>query len=532
MKPSSLIISPRESIASIIDRALLLESSSIVIILPEDADIAQSMVSLKIIHQELTEAGKDVTWKSTSAILRKILERTFTPPAPDPLVEVEPVSVEQVIPPEQAPPPKILIPTPLPISPLPVVATDKKQEPDAEKEKPIEKEAPTEKSPIREPRSSRRLTRSRAVFFVIIAVVLALGSFVAIAPRADIIVVPISEPFVVDLEVAASPNPGPDDISLRWEELRVTVTESMDATGSRVDKTKAKGTVSFVNLYATTPLLVPMGAVFTDDRGETYLLESAISVPGMVIVGPKKDGGVATGTIVAQTEGENGNRGAGSLTMSYPGYESASAADFTATTPGLSGGTEVEKTVVSREDLTRINQAIDQAFMTKIQDEVEQKRQSRETYLPMGWIIAADKRDLSAPEGTEADEVTATRSATVTVGLFDPGEAERALQSLLEIRRGADRLFITAPPFSLKLTLVDTDRRRLILGWHVDTLVSAPINQQLIRDRVRGKSVLEIEALANDEDLFIKRITGHLWPFWVKKVPKSQNRIDVKIKPS
>lgn len=540
MTPASLIISPRESIASIIDRALLLDAPSIVIIVPEDADIAQSMVSLKIIHQELSDSKKKISWKSTSEAYQKVLDRTFTPQepsrAPNTAIITEPTEEKRLSktlhPIEKEPTGQDDVLNAKDDSSIPGGAQlPPRKKIGVEKDEAPEQPLLTSSSP-REPRSSRLITRSRAVIFTFVAGALAIGSFVAIAPRAEITIVPKSEPFIVDLEVAASPTPGPEDISLRWEEVSVSVTETIDTTGKTTVKTKARGPVSLSNIYSTTTMTVPAGALFTDDRGETYLLETAIAVPGMTIVGPKRDPGKASGTIIAQNEGEKGNRGAGSLTMSYPGYDSASADDFTATTSGLLGGTEIEKKIVSSEDKRQLTERLNQAFLDQVSSEIEPLRDAQETYLPLGWIIAGDKTEFSAAEGEEAEDLTSLRSATVSVGLFRHEDAQEALTQLLNKRRGDDRLFIAPPQFALKLVIVDSDRRRLILGWHVDTLVSAPVNTAEIIDRVRGKNPAEVEALRLDDALFIKRISVRLWPFWVKSVPSSTKRIELIITPS
>lgn len=525
-------IQPRDHISDVLERIASSTESSVTVMIPPEADLAQSLVTLRIIERQAAASGKTIRWKSTSPEFQGVLDRAFLKEVPEAPVQSK-VAAEDA--PTSAPiappiPPAAEMPTP-PINPtLPSMPTTPIASAPVSEPTPVTNQSNDTTPLVREAGWSVRRARRRALFFAAGAIVLGIIAFAAIAPRATLIATPQSEPLVADLEVVLSPTPTDQQVAVRWVDVSISVSESIDASGTKTVTTPAEGPVEFSNAYSSTAITVPAGAQLTDDRGVAYRLKDAVTVPGGVFHGANKEPGTASGHLIAVEGGEKGNRGGGTFSMAYTGYDPASSSDFTATTTGLSGGTEEDRAVIAEADIAALKDRVEGSMAMAIASQVEPERHSDETFFPGGWIVVKPHSTDDHVVGDEADTVTRTLTATVRVGLFNQADVRSALLALADLRKGADRQFLTPPEVAMTLALVDADKQQMFMRWHVDTSVSVPLDQDLIIEKSRGLTPDAVKALAKEDDLHLKALSAKLWPWWVDAVPRAKSRITVEIR--
>jgi len=397
--------------------------------------------------------------------------------------------------------------------------------------------APSPRSPG--PRSSAALpvvagpVRSTGIFggrgglLGILAIVAAVGLLVValavfVLPQATITVAaPIESVGPVTRTVTADPSAvEPDPVAGVIPAELVTIPLSADgeftATGVKVTETKAKGSVTFTNLDATSMTTIPSGSVVSTDSNVRFRTMATVRVPRAKYKGLTIDPGRASVRVEAVKAGPGGNVSANTIQNIPSGYDPIV---LRVTNPSeTSGGKHTESTRVSQED---VDVAV--AQLTRELDD---------------QLAAALAEPSTAPEGTTLVEGTATTSGvkarpaaanlvgrsvtSFTLELTADGRVI-AVDTGVPEPLAAETLTSAVPegavlfPESVHTTAGSPSVDGGVVSFEVGATGQAwrPLDSAALLAEVKGRSVLEAEdALAE-----FGEVTIDVWPFYVATIP-------------
>ena len=209
---------------------------------------------------------------------------------------------------------------------------------------------------------------------LVLAVLLGAIGLYILLPSANIVVTPQPEAVgPIELTVVADPNatqPDPAGNFVPAEEITipVNVQDTFDATGKRVELTKATGEVRFENRDPTSTNRIAAGSIVRTGSGVRFRTDSSILVPRAELVGLTIFPARATVGVTAVDGGPEGNVDAGTITI-VPNDENGLFLKVT-NPEATSGGARQEFTRVTQEDVDGALASLDTALQAQFQEKL------------------------------------------------------------------------------------------------------------------------------------------------------------------
>ena len=370
----------------------------------------------------------------------------------------------------------------------------------------------------------------------IIALVLLVGGVGAylLLPSATIVVTPKEEslgPVAMTIEAdlsASAPDATSDPPVVPAETVTVDVATSgtFPATGKRVEKEKATGTVRFRNKDFTSSNTIPAGSVISTANGVKFKTNSAVTVPRADIVGLQVFPKSASVKVTAVTAGPDGNVQPNTIVV-IPRGEDPISLDVN-NPDETKGGKRDEFPKVTQEDvdaaMLALDGQLDAAFLDQLADPT-----------------------IASPDATVFPETRALGPSTPTV---DPATlVDQELETFdLELTATGTATAVNADPVRAVAeerlrSSVDPNHQLLegsvevnvdpavVTGGRISFPVSASATQTAILDasdlkqQVMGRSLDEARSIL--EAYGAVELTP--WPDWVSTVPTFDGRVDLTI---
>ncbi len=204
-----------------------------------------------------------------------------------------------------------------------------------------------------------------------LALILGLVGLYLLLPSATIVVTPQPEAVgPIELTVVADPNatqPDPVAKVVPAQEISVPVSveDTFDATGKRVEVTKASGAVRFENRDPTSTNRIPAGSIVRTGSGVRFRTAASILVPRAELVGLTIFPARATVDVTAVDGGPEGNVDAGTITI-VPSDENGLFLKVT-NPDATSGGARQEFPRVTQQDVDAALAALDASIHAAFQ---------------------------------------------------------------------------------------------------------------------------------------------------------------------
>ncbi len=403
-------------------------------------------------------------------------------------------------------------------------------------------------APIREPARSggnraasavrETPTRARGGARLAIALVTALVVLVAgvgtylFLPAATIVVTPRADAVTpVALTIAADPaasEPDPERAVVPAEivTVDVSVSETFQATGKRVEATKATAIVRFRNKDFTRSNTIPAGSVVSTNNGIRFTTDATIVVPRANIVGLQVFPKTATVAVTAVKAGPEGNVEPNTIVVIPKGEEPISL-DVNNPDEG-SGGTRTEFPKIAQEDidaaLAALQPALETAFRTRLGDPTIASPGATVFAATAVLGLATPSVDTATLLDQEVPTFELGLSATGTATAVDEGPvAEVAGARLAGTIDDGHRLV----EGSVK---VDVDPA-IVSGGRVTFPVTATASQVPILDAAALKASILGLSLADARAALepYGRVELSAWPDWVGSIPTIDGRVDLRV---
>jgi Baseplate J-like protein len=367
---------------------------------------------------------------------------------------------------------------------------------------------------------------------LVVALLIAGVGVYTLLPSAAIVVTPRPEPVgPIEIRVVADPTasePGGQPPVVPAEVLTVPVTaeDTFAATGTRVEQTKAKGTVRFENLDFTSSNRIAEGSIVSTSDGVRFRTDATITVGKADIVGFTIFPARASVGVTAVSGGPDGNVDAGTI-VGIPRDESPVSLKVTNPDP-TTGGTRTEIARVTQEDADGAMAALDVALQASFEAAIADPNLAPdgERVFPETGVLGDATPDvpLETLVGQEVTEFSLGASAEGTVVSTDPTPVTEIAEQDLEASIDADHELVDG-------SVVIDIGEAVVSGQTVTFPVSASAMQTAILDpdelkaMVLGKPIDEARAILapfGEVELTVS-------PDWTGSVPGFESRVTVTI---
>jgi hypothetical protein len=209
---------------------------------------------------------------------------------------------------------------------------------------------------------------------LVLAVLLGAVGLYVLLPSATIVVTPQPEAVgPIELTVVADPNatqpdPAGNVVPAQQITVPVSVQDTFQATGKRVELTRATGEVRFENRDPTSTNRVAAGSIVRTGSGVRFRTDQSILVPRAELVGLTIFPARATVGITAVDGGPEGNVEAGTITI-VPNDENGLFLKVTNPEP-TSGGARQEFTRVTDEDVAAAMATLETSLEAQFQEKL------------------------------------------------------------------------------------------------------------------------------------------------------------------
>jgi hypothetical protein len=386
-------------------------------------------------------------------------------------------------------------------------------------------------------RGGRRGPRTGVIVGIGLVALLALaggvGAYVVL-PSASVSVVVRPETLgPVDLTVTADPaatatDPGAGVVPADRPTTELSASGSFKASGTKVDETKATGSVRWQNCDPTRSYRIPAGSVVRTSGGIGFAIDETVFLPVAILAGNPPSITCQTRDIpvTATKAGEAGNVAARTIT-SVPASFNSVVVRVSNPAP-TSGGSRTETPLVTQKDVTAAVKALTAELDAQLAAAIADP-----TQLAAGRVVFEDTASRTEPVpsvdpaslvGQEVEAFELGLQATGSVTAVDP-EAVRALarQRLLDEIQPGQQLVDGS---------VQVDLGKPVFAGEAVTFpvaaegqVVEPVDGATIRAEIAGLPVADARAiLAAYGDA-----TVTVWPDWVTTIPTNGFRLDVTV---
>jgi hypothetical protein len=348
-------------------------------------------------------------------------------------------------------------------------------------------------------------------------------------PSASVVLTPRVEPLgPIEVTVTADPEATEVDaaagvVPAVVVSIDVEASGTFEATGQRVEETKATGTVRWTNCDPTEAYTIAAGAVVRTASGVTFATTDGVFLPVAILEGTQLACQSRDVGVVAVQAGPSGNVAAGTITVVPPSLNRVvvRVTNREATT----GGT--------RETFPRVTQADVDAAMKALDEQ----------------LAAAFAAELEDPDAVAADLTVFPETGVLGEPTYDPDPAGLVGQEVTTFTLSASATGTATAVDEASLGQVAEDRLRTsvepgyaLVADSIETSVGTPtvVGQTIVfptsasglQVRIVDAAELEAQILGKTEDETRAILEPYgavditLWPDWVTTIPTFDARVD------
>ena len=375
---------------------------------------------------------------------------------------------------------------------------------------------------------------------IVAVVVLALAATGAVAayntlPTATITIRTATEPLgPTALTVRADPDatsiaPVAAVIPATLVAIPVEVSDTFEATGKRVEETKAAGSVTFISKDPTRSNAIPAGSVVRTDGGIGFATRAAITIPKAKIEGLTIIPGTVDVAVVAVKGGPEANVAANTIRI-VPAAEDPVLLEVR-NRASTKGGTRKSFPVVAQEDVDAAVKTLQRRLDARFKDAAADP-----TRVPDGMEVVPGTevpgRSAATPDpeslvGAEVEAFDLTLSADGTITAFAPRDAEAVATARLATSV-PDGYTLVEGSTTVEVGEATPDGT----AAEVDTTATGAMTRTIDADEVRaiakGKSPADAERVLST----LGHVTIVTWPAFLPGITDAVDRIEVRIEPS
>lgn len=557
-------LKPTDEFFSIIDNLKLSKELNLVLIIPSGTNALRSIINLRILKEECSFLGKNIYISTSDELIKKLAGQVK-------IKILEPQKPQIIKKPIAKSMGRIVDLRGIKDIKKPVIETDTEEEfeiPEnlkSEFEEPeikhkeefsaepkIEdeffyKERISEEKIFAEPlperiqkeRKKRHFKISRKKIFSAILIIIGLLALAFVVyfvlPHAQIVINPKKEKvqfetnILVDKDINST-NIETSEIAGQLVETEKMVSKEFPSTGEKDVSQKAIGKIIIYNQYSSSPQTLVKTTRLKSKDGKIFRLTSTVTIPGATI----NEGQITPSTKEVEVEADEAGveYNIGPADFTIPGFEGTPkySAFYGKSTQAMSGGAKGKMKVATQNDISGAIEIVKLELKDVAIADFK-------TVIPAGLKLLDDAQVLSVVESSsnlKANQAGEKFIVTVKVKVSGIVFNENDALSLIEknvgdkIPQNRTLLFSTIKT-TYKTIKLDLKQGSLNLDCSVEAESVVNFEEQKIKKDLAGKNEDEVKTyLSSLPDIETAKVI--FWPFWVKKVPKNQNKIKVTTK--
>ncbi len=386
--------------------------------------------------------------------------------------------------------------------------------------------------PLLKKESGRKISFKKTPFVVIGGIVaVCLLAWLLIEPKAEVRIWPQKESkelqtraIVYEQALASGDIPG------SVLEVEKTVSDTFEATGSKLKTARASGVITVYNAYSTNAQPLIVNTRFVSDNGKLFRSPKRITIPGAHYEGGKLVPGTVDVEVIADQPGAEYNIDAS--TFSLPGlagtamYTSIYAKSF----EPMTGGAKKEASQVTQEDIDRA-----EGELTKLA--LEESKSALEEKLPsLDYVVLKDaiKQEIVeyvplAKVGQAEAEFVAQATSRAKAMVFKKDNVHEFARNYAA-SQVPDGWALQENSLQVKYTVeeIKLTENQIILNLDITADIYQTVDEENLREVLKDKTPESISRILGDYSQ-IKQAKVDLWPFWAKKSPENIECIKIEI---
>ncbi len=312
----------------------------------------------------------------------------------------------------------------------------------------------------------------------------------------------------------------------KWQKFKATGKDSIEGKAEGMIRVyNSQSPVRSITLRATTRFLSAEGSKIFRAPDKIYL-------PPASIVGGKVIPSFKDVKVIAQEAGEEYN--IGPTKFSVPGltgtplYYTVWAESF----EPMKGGFKKEILVVSENDLESARDILKKDIKNLAENSLKNQ-------LPEGFVLAEegsiiDDIEVSCIEktGEQVPEFNCQGKVKIKALAFRLSDLKNLAMEFIKSRIPPLKDF-DSESLSLEYRARNLlgEEGKMILDLKTGVNIYDRISKEILLAQIRGKSEDEIREIVFESYPQIIKAEFKFWPFWVKKAPKSSDRINIEVRP-
>ncbi len=364
-----------------------------------------------------------------------------------------------------------------------------------------------------------------------IGIVLILGilawTSLVILPRAEVTAVTKKNTWNRQFDIVAEKLTAIDSIKAKIPAQIFSERKVMEfrypASGKKTVQKKASGKIIVYNGYSSDPQPLVASTRFVTPDGKIFRLAKGVTIPGAKIVSGKVIPSSIEVAVIADKPGSDYNIGPVNY-FSVPGFEGTPKYQgfYGESKDPMAGGVIGEVPVPNDSDIKLAKTEAVAKTEAELKDKIASKIPASLKIIDgdSSFVVLSQKVNQDADE---AGNFSVTIEAKLDLGAFKEEDLLKMLTVKMQKEVGSEYSFKSQEIIYAKARL-DSDIGRLSFPIEFKGIATRSIDVELLKQQVLGKSELELRSLTLP-DLETVRIS--FWPFWVKRVPNSLNKVKI-----
>jgi hypothetical protein len=369
--------------------------------------------------------------------------------------------------------------------------------------------------------------------FIFICFSTATMAMAFILPKTDINIILKAEPLAYDFELIADESISEIDstnnkIPVRRIEISNEESESYPTTGKKHITAKASGEITVFNEYSSNPQKIVSNTRFLSKEGYLFRIKEPVIIPGFSRIEGKDVPGQVVVTVYADKPGEKYNIGPTSFTL--PGLQGSRkySSIYARSYHTMKGGVDKEVSYFSESDYITAKKELIKVVREKNKQDLSSKISDKD--IPIDGVEQEEdikvKHDVKI--GDVADSFRMTVSIRTSTLLVTGADLGNLIDEKINSELAAERELIGG---SRKYEVGNVSRGRngkITIPVHASQYSVVKINVNEIKKEISGKTESELKKYFNRMK-GVKTVNVSFWPFWVKSVPQSDNKVNITV---
>lgn len=369
------------------------------------------------------------------------------------------------------------------------------------------------------------------IFTSFVAVSLAVA---LILPKADIAISLKTEIVPYDFEFIANEFLEEIDAAngkIPLQKIEVVSEESgiYPATGKKHMQEMASGEITVFNEYSSTPQRIVATTRFLSKEGDKlFRINEAVTIPGFSRVEGVDVPGQVTIKVYADKPGEDYN--IKPTSFSLPGLQGSPKYNsiYARSTKAMSGGIDKEVLYFSEGDYITAKEKLAKAAREKNERDFLSK-------ISEDALLLEDTKKEEDPEintdvkmGSVADNFQMNVKIIISANLILKADLDKIINEKLTSRLATDKKFLeNGRDYQLGEITINQDGGAII-PTHINQKLITKIDAENLKKEIAGKSEAELKTYFSNMS-GVESADISLWPFWVKSIPSSYEKINITI---